>query len=78
MWLFTNNGVKLLPNTWNLHKETKSLGNLYITEKYSDNKLEHNYFAEWENLETLERKDRFISSILMNNKDMYVDSANNI
>lgn len=77
MWLFTSNGVQLLPDGWNLHQEVDNLGNLYITERYSDNIVEHNYYAEWNDLATLEREDRFISSIMMNNKDVYIDQLNN-
>ena len=79
MWLFTSNGFKLIPNDpksnkpWNLHEYNTNLGNLYITEKLADDVPEFNFSGEWVDLTTLERKDRFISSIMMNKDDFYDD-----
>ena len=79
MWLFTSNGFKLIPNDpksnkpWNLHEYSTNLGNLYITEKLADDVPEFNFSGEWIDLTTIERKDRFISSIMMNKDDFYDD-----
>lgn len=79
MWLFTSNGFKLIPNdpktnkSWNLHEYSTNLGNLYITEKLADDVPEFNFSGTWVDLTTVERQDRFISSILMNKDDFYDD-----
>lgn len=79
MWLFTSNGFKLIPNDpknnkpWNLHEYSTNLGNLYITEKLADDVPEFNFSGEWVDLTTVERQDRFISSIMMNKDDFYDD-----
>ena len=46
---------------------------LYITEKLADDVPEFNFNGEWADLTTVERKDRFISSIMMNKDDFYDD-----
>lgn len=75
LWLFSSNGVKILPAGWNLSKEGLNLGNFYITERYSDNIEAHDFHGEWVRLTDISRSDRFISSIMMNNSDTYVDPA---
>lgn len=71
LWLFTSNGVKFLPKDWNLHTDTENLGNLFITQRFADDVPEFNFLGNWDNLPKLQRKDRFISSIFMNNDDYY-------
>ena len=73
MWLFTSNGVQVLDKGWNLHSSMKNLGNFYITSRFSDNYVEHDFTGEWLDLTKHERKDRFISNIMMNNLDKYTD-----
>lgn len=75
LWLFSSNGVKMLPEDWNLGQSGINLGNFYITHRQSDSIVDHDFSGEWVDLDTLGRKDRFISSILMNNTDVYVDQA---
>ena len=77
LWLFTNNGFKLLPKDWNLHDSNLNLGNFYITERYSDSIREHDFRAEWKEIPDLLRSDRFVSSILMNNTDKAIDPVSN-
>lgn len=69
MWLFTSNGFKILPEDFSLgtNKYSNNIGNLYITHRVSDKIADHDFTAEWVDLEKLQRKDRFISSIMMNN-----------
>ena len=73
LWLFSSNGVKMLPEGWNLSESGLNLGNFYITERHSDNIEDHNFHGEWVKLTDVSRSDRFISSIMMNNSDTYVD-----
>ena len=70
MWLFTSNGVKMLPEGWNLHRDTTNLGNFYIKQRFSDNG-DYNFQGDWVELADIERPDRFISSIMMNNSDQH-------
>jgi hypothetical protein len=65
LWLFTNNGVKFLPEDWNLSQNLPYLGNFYVTERISDNK-KFDYSGEWVNIK--ENSHTFMSSILMNNR----------
>ena len=68
LWLFTSNGVKMLPSDWNLHDSNGNLGNIYITERNSDFIKAHDYRGYWIDLDQLQRKDRFISNIMMNSE----------
>jgi hypothetical protein len=77
MWLFTNNGVKTLPEDWNLHENLRNLGNIYVTERTSDNHEEHNFRGTWMNLTDHIRKDRFISSIMMNKQNEFIIPGSN-
>lgn len=76
LWLFTSNGFQTLfagrGKEWNLHEQCKNKGNLYITHKLSDNG-EFNYEGKWVDLTSLNRKDRFISSIMINKTDTIND-----
>ena len=71
LWLFTSNGIKFLPNNWNLSANAVNLGNKFIVDRESDDVPEFNYEGTWEELPKLERSDRFTSSILMNDSDYY-------
>ena len=78
LWLFTGNGVKIIPNpsdstkAWNLHEFTKNKGNFYVTERYAESNHKYDFTGEWVDLETAaNRSDRFISNIFMNNSDRY-------
>lgn len=71
LWLFTSNGIKFLPNTWNLNTDAVNLGNKYITGREADDVPEFNYEGAWEDLPQLERGDRFMSSVFMNDSDYY-------
>ena len=79
LWLFSSNGFKVLPANWNLSESATNLGNFYITQRVSDNIEEHNFHGQWVDLSTIERKDRFISSIVMTNENTskYVDKTTN-
>jgi hypothetical protein len=68
MWLFTSNGVKVLPENWNLHSNTTNLGNFYVKQRFSDNG-DYNFQGDWVDLDKVQRSDRFISSIMMNNSE---------
>ena len=68
LWLFTSNGVKMLPSDWNLHDSNGNLGNIYITERNSDFIKVHDYSGYWIDLDQLQRKDRFVSKIMMNSE----------
>lgn len=72
LYLFTNNGFKVLPPNWSL-REVINLGNFYITKRVSETIEEHNFDGHWIELQTYDRKDRFASSILMNNLDKHID-----
>ena len=80
LWLFTSNGIKFLPKdrssgkSWNLYEQASNLGNLYITERVADDVPEFNFEGKWEEIEKLQRKDRFISSIMMNKTDVFTDT----
>ena len=76
LWLFTNNGFKLLPDNWNLHNNTNNLGNFYILNRISDNGT-YNFKGDWVNLEDIQRSDRFISDIMMNNSEQYMPKNSN-
>ena len=76
LWLFTNNGFKLLPDNWNLHNNTNNLGNFYIINRISDNET-YNFKGDWVNLEDVQRSDRFISDIMMNNSEQYMPKNSN-
>lgn len=72
LWLFSSNGVKVLPTDWNLHDSNINLGNIYIVSRYSDSIQEHDFNGEWVSIDsdTILRPDRFVSSIMMNNDKM--------
>lgn len=78
LWLFTSNGVKVLPSNWNLSEQGKNLGNFYITSRVSDNIKDHDFRGQWVSLHDAVRSDRFISSIMMNNTDEYTDPTSDI
>ena len=79
LWLFTSNGVKMLPKDWNLHEYTRNKGNFYITERYADSNEKYNFSGDWVDLDkAAKRSDRFISSIYMNNEDSYYDLASDV
>lgn len=68
LWLFSSNGFKVLPDGWNLASATANLGNFYITQRFSDTIKEHDFHGHWVDLDTLNREDRFTSSIMMTNR----------
>ena len=73
LWLYSSNGVKVLPENWNLAEKCPNLGNFYITERYSDDIEKHKFTGSWLPMNELMRKDRFISSVMMNTSDSYED-----
>ena len=78
MWLFSSNGVKMLPDNWNLSESGVNLGNFYITHRQADTVDEFDFTGQWVNLTDVTRSDRFISSILMNNSSVYVDPTTGV
>ena len=75
LWLFTSNGVKVLPKDWNLHDSNTNIGNIYVLQRYSDDIKPHDFSAEWVNLAEFNREDRFVSSIMMNNSNKHTTSS---
>ena len=75
LWLFTSNGFKRLPQNFNLHNDCTNLGNIYVVSRYSDSIEEHDYIGQWQPLDEHARSDRFISSIMMNNKETHIENG---
>ena len=75
LWLYSSNGVKVLPEGWNLAEKCPNLGNFYVVERKSDDIATHYFHGQWIPLQDITRKDRFISSIFMNLTETYEDPS---